>query len=177
MTTWNDASGMTSDGPIDRPRLFPSGIEQVQLYHRDDKLESAIEQCRSAGWDSVDLDAAEWANSDAMHNDLSTGLALPSYYGRNLDALHDMMQELGRISGCFSPAAAGGILVVRHFDQFVAANRSRAESVLDIFAAATVRALHYGWPLAIFLQTDDADLRLPAVAPISVEWNPGERRR
>ncbi len=166
---------MTSDPPNDRPRLFPDGVDQIQLHHHDDQLAFAIDRCRRAGWDIIELSSERWSDSDSLHDDLSRALAFPSYYGRNLDALHDMMMELGRTGRGFTPTATGGLLVVRHFDQFVVGSRSRAEMVADILASATNRALHYGWPLAVFLVSDDLELRLPPVAAINVEWSRGPR--
>lgn len=166
---------MTSDPSIDRTRLFPDGIDQVQLYHSPEQLALAIGHCRQDEWDVVDLDAGGWADGDALHDDLSSALNFPSYYGRNLDALHDMMMEIGRNSSGFSPTAPGGVLVLRHLDRFVAANRSRAEAVVDILASASARALQYGWPLAILLQSDDRQLRLPPMATIHIGWSTAER--
>jgi hypothetical protein len=159
----------------DRARLFPDGIEPVELYHDPDGLSAAIERCRQAGWGVVELDAAGWAVADALHDDLSQALGFPQYYGRNLDALADLTQEVGRTGAGFPPDATGGALVVRRVDQFIESDRRRAEVVVDILAAATSRALHYGWPLALLLQSDDRALRLPPMTGATIEWSATDR--
>ncbi|MGH1488777.1 MAG: barstar family protein [Acidimicrobiales bacterium] len=168
---------MNSDPSTGRASLFPPGVDQVQLYHSHEQLQLDVERCRAAGWEVIELDASGWSDGAALHDDFSTALTFPDYYGRNLDALHDMMLELAAGSRGFSDTAAGGLLVLQHFDSFLANSRSRAEAVVEILATATSRALQYGWPLVVFLQSDDPQLRLGPVAPIVIGWNPGERIR
>ena len=42
------------------------------------------------------LDGAAIRTRDELHDALITSLALPEWYGRNLDALHDCLTEIGR---------------------------------------------------------------------------------
>lgn len=43
----------------------------------------------------VELDGRQMTDRNAAHNHLRTQLALPEYYGRNLDALYDLLTERG----------------------------------------------------------------------------------
>ncbi len=43
-----------------------------------------------------DLDGRRMTNRDTAHEHLKEQLALPEYYGRNLDALYDLLCEDGR---------------------------------------------------------------------------------
>ena len=42
----------------------------------------------------VILDGRQIRSRDALHDYLAQALELPSYYGANLDALHDVLTEL-----------------------------------------------------------------------------------
>ncbi len=41
------------------------------------------------------LDGRMMTSREAMHGLLKTALALPAYYGNNLDALHDCLTDIG----------------------------------------------------------------------------------
>lgn len=40
------------------------------------------------------IDFSQYPNVEAFHEDIAEKLDFPAYYGKNLDALHDMMGEL-----------------------------------------------------------------------------------
>ena len=44
---------------------------------------------------TVELKGSLITSKDALHDCLANGLQLPSYYGRNLDALFDLLTERG----------------------------------------------------------------------------------
>ena len=44
---------------------------------------------------TVILEGAQMVDRVAVHNHLAQRLQLPSYYGRNLDALYDVLTEIG----------------------------------------------------------------------------------
>ena len=44
---------------------------------------------------TVILEGSQMVDRVAVHNHLAERLQLPSYYGRNLDALYDVLTELG----------------------------------------------------------------------------------
>ena len=39
------------------------------------------------------IDFSHYADIDAFHDDIAEKLDFPDYYGRNLDALHDLVSE------------------------------------------------------------------------------------
>ena len=43
----------------------------------------------------VQLSAASWDTPEKAHDALAQALSFPDYYGRNLDALHDCLTEVG----------------------------------------------------------------------------------
>lgn len=47
------------------------------------------------------IDFSKYQDIAAFHDDIAAKLSFPAYYGRNLDALHDMINELRPDPGCF----------------------------------------------------------------------------
>lgn len=43
----------------------------------------------------IELDGRQITDREALHSRLQSGLELPAYYGRNLDALFDLLTERG----------------------------------------------------------------------------------
>lgn len=167
---------MTDQTPA-RQRLFPIGIGQVQLYHRESVLDSDLDRCRDLGWQVIEFDAAPWVDEQTFHRDLAGGLGFPAHYGRNLDALSDLALEVASGRFGFPVDAVGGVLVFRRVDVLAGQAADRLAALLDIFAGASNWALQHGWPLAIFAQSDDGDLRCDPAAAMVVDWNPAERSR
>lgn len=60
--------------------------------------------------ETIVLDGEQMPNRRSVHNYLAEQLGLPEYYGRNLDALYDLLTERG------SPTR----LVVRHKEALLA---------------------------------------------------------
>lgn len=169
---------MTDDPPAaERTRILPSGLELVQLYHRNTVVDRDIDRCRALGWKVVEFDTTAWADGDALHDDLHRGLLLPDYYGRNLDAFVELAADLAAGRYVFADEPPGGLIVLRRFDRLAAAASPRAVAIVDILAGACGRALEHGWPLVLLLQSDDPNLTIPPVAAITAGWNPSERTK
>lgn len=166
---------MTADRPARRP-LLPAGLAELQLYHRPARLDADIARVAELGWEVVALDAAGWTDSAALHDDLASSLDLPAWYGRNLDALDELADDIGAGRYGFSPTAPGGLLVIRHFDRLHDAEPRVAGALLEILHRAAIEALRHGWPLACLIQSDDPHLAVGPVGASVVGWNPAERR-
>ncbi|MGI9596552.1 MAG: barstar family protein [Acidimicrobiales bacterium] len=166
---------MTQPDSGARRRLLPEGIDQVQIYHRQDVLRNDIERCRAEAWEAIEFDASGWGDGEQLHDDLTRKLNLPTYYGRNLDALADVSRQLPFGETGFTAEAAGGLLVFHHYDGFMAAKKGRATAVLDIFVTASNWSLQHGWPLACLVQSDDPQLVIGPVAATVIAWNRAER--
>ena len=54
---------------------------------------------------TITLDLAHMQSVPALHNYLRSVLALPVYYGANLDALYDCLTELDAVTELVVPAA------------------------------------------------------------------------
>jgi hypothetical protein len=73
-----------------------------------------------------------------------------------------------------SPAAAGSVLVLRHFDAFFMQEPNAARVLLDAFARAARMGLLMGHRMLCLVQSDDPKIVLPRVGASPVMWNPAE---
>ena len=69
------------------------------------------------------LDGRKMTDREALHTYLAETLTLPAYYGRNLDALHDCLTEMGEVG-----------IEVTHQEEMLAALGKYGESLLRLFA-------------------------------------------
>lgn len=168
---------MNAHNQTGRPSLFPTGIGSLQLYWSREVLAGDMARCRAAGWQVVELDASSWPDADAAHSGLANGLGFPSYYGRNLDALDDVMAGVAEGRYGFASDAAGGLLVITGIDRLRTVEPRLTDVLVETLAATGQRALRFGWPLACFLQSDDPDFRVESGPPEPVGWNRNERSR
>ena len=161
-----------------RSSLLPHGLEPLQRYQGVAALAADLGRCAEQGWTIIDLDADGWADRDRLHADLADALDFPDHYGRNLDALADSLGDLAAGRLRVGPQEPGAVLVVRRLDQFLTQDPRTASTVVALLDGAGRKALRYGWPLAVFLQTEDPALEIPMPHPptsASVPWNRSER--
>ncbi len=104
-----------------------------------------------------------------MHVSLEAALSFPAYYGKNLDALDECIQE-----DLAMPDVGGLVLVLYHYDQFARANlgvgsnqKSIAEVVLDIFARAVRYHMLFGRRLLILVQSDHSRIQFARLGGIA----------
>jgi RNAse (barnase) inhibitor barstar len=140
----------------------------IALYRKNDFLEEDVEQLRQAGYHLYRIDCKEWKSELDMHDSLSQELSFPSYYGKNLNALNDVITDV------YVPAVGGLALVLLHYDQFakgVGSTRSLAEAVLDILSKASHQSLLTGKRFITLVQSDDPRLRFPKLGSSAPGWN------
>lgn len=167
---------MSRDRPAHRQSLFPTDLGPAQLYRDRSVLSADVERCERLGWGLVTLDAGSWTDGDTLHQQLSDGFGFPDYYGRNLDALNDVMGDVVEGWYGFAPESTGGAIVLVGYDRFAEALPGPARAVAEIMVASAWSSLLFGWPLACLFQTDDPGLVLEAPS-LPVPWNPAERVR
>lgn len=69
------------------------------------------------------LDGRKMIDKESLHTYLAETLALPAYYGRNLDALHDCLTEMNEVE-----------IEVTHREELLAALGKYGETLLRLFA-------------------------------------------
>ena len=80
----------------------------------------------------IELDCREMTDKPAMHAYLKEKLALPEYYGKNLDALHDCLTDLEDVEIAITPPEEDGAIFQRILRVFKAADRENETLYLNI---------------------------------------------
>lgn len=109
----------------------------IHLYWRREYLLADTEWFSKHDYEISEFDCDTWTSQDVMFSEFARLLRLPDYFGRNLDALDECIQDLPLTE------SRGALLVLRGFDTYAAAAGSvpteklrYAELVLDIIARA-----------------------------------------
>lgn len=129
MATWELADELNH--PLDF-LLIQNGF--VTLFCRRTILDEAISWLRHHSYKVTYLDAALWRSSGDMHRDIADALDFPAYYGRNLDALDDCLNDVATQSYGWTAADAGLVIVIDGYDQFAKRDAKTAHLLLDIYA-------------------------------------------
>jgi hypothetical protein len=146
----------------------------VVLFWRMATLDQTIGWLQDHGYDVVSVDASTWTAEDDFHRDIAGALALPDYYGRNLDALNDCLCAIAAYDYTSSPKAAGFVLVVTGYERFTTHCPSVAHALLDIFAIQARAAALIGHRMLCLVQSNDPDIGLGPVGATPVMWNDAE---
>jgi len=140
-------------------------IGPIALYCSDDILEGDIEKLAAEAFDVRRVDASRWAVASDAHDDLKRVLQLPSYYGRNLDALNDCMQDL------IIPDAGGMAIVLAQYDDFARRDARVARGILDVIARGARFLQVFGKTLVALVHTKDPDLDFRELGAVTAAWN------
>ena len=99
---------------------------------------------------------------------MSEKLSFPSYFGKNLNALDEVMSDLD------VPAAGGLALVFLRYDEFAhgaGAAHGLAEVVLNIASRTSYEFLLTGRRFVTLVQSDDPHLSFPKLGGRAPSWN------
>jgi hypothetical protein len=158
------------DQPTDRERLdwllFQNG--GVVLYHKQPVLAEHVGWLVREGYQLRELDAYEWKNAQAFHEDVKRAFAFPSHYTNNLASLVDALAEL------VIPVGGAIAVQIRRYDRFAKAESHLAWSVLDALETTSRRLLLTGRRLLTLVQSDDPRIKFERVGAMPVNWNPRE---
>lgn len=69
-----------------------------------------------------------------MHAAFAASMSFPDYYGKNLDALDDVLSDVATFSYGCDPAAAGTVLAIADFDVLLHIDHRTGRRILEIFA-------------------------------------------
>ena len=140
----------------------------LSLYKRKDLLQQDSEQLSKYGYKLVHFACNTWTSEAEMHESLSEKLSFPPYYGKNLNALNDVMGDLD------VPDVGGIALVFDRYDKFVhgaGAASGVAEVVLDIVSRTSHDFLLTGRRFLTLVQSDDPHLSFPSLGGRAPDWN------
>ena len=127
--------------------LRDSAVHQIES---PDLLDDTIRVLRDLGYSVRDLDAAAWTPT-TLHDDLAVAFDFPDWYGRNLDALNDLLRDVALRDLGVDPAATGTVLVLRGFASFSGRHPREGQILLDLWASQSRTALVVGHPMILLL--------------------------
>lgn len=105
---------------------------------------------------------------------MATALDFPDYYGSNLAALNDCMNDVAYYEYGTSPEATGLVLVFIGYDKFAAHCAHAAQRTLDIVADNARSAILIGHRMLCLVQSDSPDIHFAPVGATPVLWNDAE---
>lgn len=135
---------------LDQARRYDFALLRAGYVHRCEPgaaLAGAVGELRRLGYLVREVDGSGWRSGDDLHAALAEALDFPDYYGRNLDALDDVLHDLAGYEFGGDPASTGTVLAVDAYDHVVTLNRRLAHGVLDCFAGAARYGALLGHPM------------------------------
>ena len=136
----------------------------ISLYHSLDVLHKDLDWFLDARYKIIDIDTSKWTPKTA-HQDIKEKLDFPDYYGENLDAFSDSLEDI-------YPADKRGLIIVfRHFDDIASADKEFSHGLLDIIADQSRRWLLTGQRLICLVQSDNPELYFDKVGGYNPTWN------
>jgi hypothetical protein len=152
-------------------RLMAEGF--VTKFWDSNLLGEKLQWLIHHGYHVVEVDTGPCETTVSMLDALAEALHFPGYFGRNLDALNDCLRHVA--AGCHgAPSSTGLVLVLHHYETFVARDPRAAGIVLDIIADRSRGALLFGHRMMCLVQTDDPGLDLPPVGTTDISWSEEE---
>jgi Barstar (barnase inhibitor) len=145
----------------------------IALYWRCEFFDEDTHWLRQQSYRVFSFDCERWASSEEVHADFQTTLSLPAYYGKNLDALNDCMDDLA------VPDVGGIAIALSRFDAYakgqgaapIASGRLESEIALDILARASRFFLLTGRRMLTLVQTDDPRIQFDSLSCVGAVWN------
>jgi RNAse (barnase) inhibitor barstar len=147
-------------------RLLQDG--PVNLYWRRSYLDEDTAWLRANGYRTERFDTSAWTDENVMHDDLKTRLGFPDYYGKNLNALDDVLSDPDEFD---MPAEGGLVLVFLGYDAFDCRLPDVADAVLDVITDASRVQLLFGKRLIALVQSDDPRIAYRSLGGRPAYWN------
>jgi len=158
----------------DRPDWFMLRFGPVTKFYSRDVLERTRAWLRAEGYREIEVDSSSWRSADDLHASIASAFAFPDWYGRNFDALDDLMYDFVEGGYAADPRADATAIVVLGFDAFARTTPEAAHVFLHILARHVPRALMHGHRLLVLVQSDDPRLEIAAVGGFEPRWNQAE---
>ena len=115
-------------------------------------LRSALDALTSLGYKAFSAAAGGWLDTEAMHDSLAATLDFPDYYGRNLAALDDVLQDVAAFDRASDESSAGTVLGLFGFQHFMEREPDVAHALMDIWANEARMALVLDHPMILLVE-------------------------
>ncbi len=136
-------------------------------YFKNGILDEDLNWFNNNNFEIIEMNCRNW-NRKNIHKNLKVALSFPDYYGENLNAFADCLNDM------YNKRYRGLILVFRRYDNVVEEDGKFAEAILDIIAKESRVWLLTGKKLIGLIQSDDPHLHFPAIGGTSPRWNGNE---
>lgn len=144
--------GATSEGAIELGALL-ADPHQAGAYFIDTRdREALVETGRELGYAVLALDLRACADADAAIREIAEALQFPDWFGGNLDALADCLNDLSWMP------AEGYVLIAEHTGDWRAQAPESFDAVLEIFGEAAERWAQDRVPFWSFLPVSTHEL-------------------
>ena len=137
-------------------------------------LGETVSWLRQAKYEIVEMDTSKWLSELDAHRDFAVAFSFPDYYGNNLSALADCLDDVALYSYGADQEATGTVLILGNYDRFSQRDGGLAEALLDIFAGSARRALLVGHRMMCLVQSNNPMIEFSPVGATPVVWNSKE---
>ena len=125
------------------PELRPG----LYLIGADEQLSSVLARLEQAGWATARVDLTDAHDKEAVLAAFADSLQFPDWFGRNWDALEDMLRDLA-----WWPSGTRGRLVALRGGSVVTADGGAVrETLLDVLESAVTHWAATSTPLVVLL--------------------------
>lgn len=139
----------------------------IGMYYSVDILEEDIKNLQGFNYKIIDINVSDWT-SKTIHPNLEHSLDFPDYYGRNLDAFADCLDDM------YDKKYTGLLIVFRHFDKLIEQDKSESKGILDVIARISRQWMISGQRLLCLIQSDNPDLEIDKIGGYHLTWNAAE---
>lgn len=137
----------------------------MSLYLDTNVVRDDVDWLRAHDYLIFEFDCRRWESMDRVHDDLSTTLAFPEWYGRNLNAFAECLSDIA------VPGDGGVAFVLREFDAFSRRFQHAAQSMLDIIEDCSRFHLLFGDRVFALVQVTNPEAEFAPVGSRPVGWN------
>ena len=139
----------------------------ICMYHNNGILNEDFNWFSNHNFEVIDMNCRTWTKKN-VHQKLKEALFFPDYYGENLNAFDDCLEDM------LNKKYRGLVLIFRNFDNFVEQSRPTAEGILDSIARTSREWLIDGHKLICLIQSIDPDLHFSKLGGLNPVWNAAE---
>lgn len=135
---------------VDQWRRYDWRLLLLGHVHRVDdtaSLDQAGAVLAELGYLVHRVDAGGLRTAHELHDALAAAMSFPAHYGRNLDALNDVLSDVAAYEYGSDPATTGTVLLLDGYDRVSDIDPWLAHAVVDIFACQARFAALLGHPM------------------------------